>query len=167
MFVGSPGPRHTVQVAAPRTARSSHKVPRILMPIIYIQLRPGQDLCMLSRTAYKFVVVIEAPVSNEWRNIVSDWMVDCGCLYMMAWGQDCTLWDDAVDWANLAKFDFKDIPEEKSVMTTWHENVTLDEVFRFSKACAEHPVTRLDQTVLLHIATTSQQKDMVRMYEAA
>jgi hypothetical protein len=43
-----------------------------------------------------------------------------GCLYMMAWGIDCSIRDDAVDWANISDFDFKPIPPERFVMTTWH-----------------------------------------------
>jgi hypothetical protein len=114
-----------------------------------------------------FIVVIEADVSDEWRNIVSDWIVECGCLYMMAWGRDCTRWDDAVDWANLSKFNFEEVPLEYFVMTTWHENEPLDEVFQFSKACAKHPVARLDQTVILHIAAANREGDMLMRYEAA
>jgi hypothetical protein len=137
------------------------------MPTIYLHLPPEHAPPALAKAASKFIVIIEAQVSNEWRNAVSDWMVDCGCLYMMAWGQDCGEWDDAVDWANLERFDFEDVPAEQSVMTTWHENEPLDEVFRFSKLFAEHPVVPLDQTIILHIAAASQEAEILGMYEVA
>ena len=70
-------------------------------------------------------------VNSEWRQTVSEWLVDQGCLYMMAHGDECSLWDDSVDIANLEAFDwnFDDIPEDKHVTTTWHENESLEEVF--------------------------------------
>lgn len=38
----------------------------------------------------QFIVIIEAEVSPEWRSIISDWIVQSGCLYMMAWGINCS-----------------------------------------------------------------------------
>lgn len=86
---------------------------------------------------------------------------------MLAWGQDCSDWDDSVDWAILSKFDFEDIPAEQFVMTSWHENQSLDEVFRDSKEWAKYPVTSLHHTVILHISESSNKDKILRMYEAA
>lgn len=70
---------------------------------------------------------------------------------MMAWGKDCGSWDDSVDWANLETFDFRDIPDNEFVMTTWHENESLQEVFRFAKEMAHHPAVKLDNVLILHV----------------
>lgn len=137
------------------------------MTVTYVHLKPGQDPLVLTTTESKCVVVIEDQVSDAWRNILSTWIVDCGCLYMMAWGKDCSAWDDSVDCAGLEKFDFEDGPPESLVMTTWHENESLEEVFRFSKTHAEHPTVALMQTVILHIAAASREDELLRMYEAA
>ena len=51
----------------------------------------------------------------------------------MAWGLECSEWDDSVDWAVLEKFDFGKIPDGHFVMTTWHENETLEEALCFAK----------------------------------
>lgn len=51
----------------------------------------------------------------------------------MAWGPDCSLWDDSIDLANIEKFKDRAIPDEQFVMTTWHEKETLQEVLRFAK----------------------------------
>ncbi len=56
---------------------------------------------------------------------------------MMAWGHECSLWDDSVDIASLERFNFEAVPLDKSIMTTWHENETLDDVFWFAGLCAE------------------------------
>lgn len=134
---------------------------------IYIHLKPEHDPPVLTSMASKCVVVIEDEVSAAWRNTLSTWIVDCGCLYMMAWGKDSSAWDDSVDWASLEKFDFEDGPLESFVMTTWHENESLDEVFRFSKTHAEHPTVELMQAVILHIAAASREEELLGMYEAA
>ena len=51
----------------------------------------------------------------------------------MAWGPDCSLWDDSIDWANIEKFKDRAIPDGQFVITTWHEKETLQEVLRFAK----------------------------------
>lgn len=137
------------------------------MSTIYLHLKPEHDPPALEKVASRFVVVIEAQVSDEWRNALSGWIVNYGCLYMMAWGQNCSAWDDSVDWASLEKSDFEDVPAEQFVMTTSHEDEPLDEVFQFSKKFAHHPVVPLEQTVILHIATASREGEILRMYEIA
>jgi hypothetical protein len=116
---------------------------------------------------YRAVVIIEAVVSSEWQALISDWLVKTGCLYMMAWGIKCSSWDDSVDIANLEQFDYSDIPEDKFVMTTWHEDEPLNEVFWFSKNSAFHPTVGLKHTVLLHIGEVDRRAEMVDSYANA
>jgi len=79
---------------------------------------------------------------------------------MMAWGRECSRWDDAVDDANLARFEYGEVPEDQCVMTTWHEDETLSELFWFAKALANHPTVPLNHTVLLHIAPNGAETEM-------
>lgn len=60
------------------------------MTFRYLHLPAGSSPPMLSGEPYKAVVVVEQDVENDWRNAVSDWLVESGCLYMMAWGRDCS-----------------------------------------------------------------------------
>ena len=113
------------------------------------------------------VVVVEVEVSAEWQSIVSDWIIGSGCLYMMAWGVDCGSWDDSVDIANLEKFEFGEIPENHFVMTTWHTDEPLAEVFWFSKNNAFHPTVELQHTVLLHISSESKEREHLAAYDEA
>ena len=113
------------------------------------------------------IVVVEAEVSPEWRSLVSCWIVRSGCLYMMAWGVECSSWDDSVDRANLEEFRFGDIPEDRFVVTTWHADESLAEVFRFSKNNAFHPTVELQQTVLLHTAAESKEHELLAAYAQA
>ncbi|WP_456239030.1 DUF7684 family protein [Ruegeria lacuscaerulensis] len=85
---------------------------------------------------YKCLLLIERPVGEEFRHELSRLLVSSGCLFTMAWGLDCSLWDDSVDYANIEKFDYRGIPDDQVVMTTWHEEDTLEEVLRFAKVDA-------------------------------
>ena len=113
------------------------------------------------------VVVVEAEVSPEWQAIVSDWIVRSGCLYMMAWGVGCSSWDDSVDFANLEEFKFGEIPENRFIMTTWHSDEPLADVFWFSKNCASHPTVELERTVLLHISAQNREQELLAAYAEA
>ena len=96
----------------------------------YLHLRPeGPQPSLDGAAPFKAVVVIDSEVTPEWQAQVSDWLVRSGCQYMMAWGLDCSSWDDSVDVANLEMFDFGEIPDEGFVMTTWHEKDSLLEAF--------------------------------------
>ncbi|MEM6828492.1 MAG: hypothetical protein AAF553_11160 [Pseudomonadota bacterium] len=133
----------------------------------YLHLPAGSSLPIRNATPRKTIVVVEQDVTEEWRAEVSDWIVASGCLCMMAWGLECSLWDDSVDIANLQRIDFGDMPDEQFVMTTWHEDDPLSEVFWFSQNCAQHPTLDLSRTTILHIAERPDRDGMLRSYEEA
>lgn len=84
-------------------------------------------------------MVVEAAVTDEFRNAIAEWLVKTGCLYMVAWGDQCSEWDDAVDWVNLEDTNFEEIPDDRFVMTTWHAQESLAESIWFAKHVALHP----------------------------
>ena len=69
-----------------------------------------------------------------------------------------------MDNANLEEFDYEEIPEEKFVMTTWHENESLKEVFWFAKNNAFHPAVELRNTLILDITTASREEQFLAEY---
>jgi hypothetical protein len=113
------------------------------------------------------IVIIEQCVALKWQLQLSTWLVESGCRYMMAWGENCSSWDDSVDMANLEAFDYGDIPDDQFVMTTWHENEPLGDVFWFAKYAASHPTIELEQVIIVHLAASSALDSMLRDYEAA
>jgi hypothetical protein len=115
---------------------------------------------------FKAVLVIDEEVTPEWQAEVSGWLVGSGCLYMMAWGEKCSEWDSSVDDANLQMFDYGEIPEEKFVMTTWHENSSLQEAFWFCERCAMHPSIDL-QTYIIHIGHADRATELIETFRAA
>ncbi len=86
---------------------------------------------------------------------------------MMAWGNECSSWDDSVDYANLKEFNYEAIPEDKFVLTTWHEDEPLSEVFWFSKNTACHPTVDLQNTLVCHISTNNKEKELLLKYAEA
>ena len=91
----------------------------------------------------------------------------CGCLYMVAWGANCSSWDDSVDWANIEAFDFKQIPEDRFVMTTWHEDQPLSEALWYAKHNAFHPTIELQHTLLIHVSARNGEQELLRAYGVA
>ena len=113
------------------------------------------------------VVIIEAEVSTEWQVRVTRWIVRSGCLYMMAWGIDCSSWDDSVDWANSDEFEGGVIPQDGWVVTTWHDDEPLEAALRYAKNVAVHSVVDLQRTILLHISTAERRDELIKAYDAA
>ena len=134
----------------------------------YLHLTPGQNPPALDvEGPFKAVVVIETEVTPEWRFGISRWLVASGCLYMMAWGIDCSGWDDSLDEANLEQFGFETIPDDRLVLTTWHENEPLEEVFRYCLQGANHPAVGLGRTCIIHVATEPEEDRLLSAFRSA
>ncbi len=134
----------------------------------YLHLRPGTALPSIPLPApFRAVVIDELGAPPTWQAAVSTWLVEGGCRYMLAWGPGSTTWDDAVDFANLERFDFGDLPEDEFVMTTWHDDEPLAETLSFCKNTAPHPCLALDHTLLLHVAESPRQAAVIEAYPAA
>ena len=150
--------------------QSSNEVARLVISSVmtYLQLKPESTVPTLTYGPARMVIVLDAAVSEEWQAQVSEWIVRSGCLYVMAWGINCSAWDDAVDWANIDQFEnAASIPEASLVLTTWHDDDALEEVFQFAKNCAFHPVATLESTIILHISQEERSEELLRAYAAA
>ncbi|MBY0567681.1 MAG: hypothetical protein K2P70_10225 [Hyphomonadaceae bacterium] len=115
---------------------------------------------------FRAVIVVERGVASNWRNLVSDWLVASGCLYTVAWGDECSAWDDSVDEAARALHG-DDYDDDKFVMTTWHENESIDEVFWFAGICAFHPTIDLNRIVLIDITDHDRREYLIARYAQA
>jgi hypothetical protein len=133
----------------------------------YLHLPPGGGLPALQGAPFAAIVVIEADVTDLWRWEASRWLVDSGCRYMLAWGKDCGAWDDSVDEANEEAHAYDGIPDEAFVVTTWHDDEDLEEVFWFTKYRAAHPTLALDRAVIVHIADAPRELELRTAYERA
>jgi hypothetical protein len=87
--------------------------------------------------------------------------------YMCAWGTDCSEWDTSVDMANIEAHGYEEIPEDRFVMTTWHENEPLTDAFRFAKNDAHHPAVALHNTLLVHVAQVGREEELLASFTEA
>jgi hypothetical protein len=94
-------------------------------------------------------------------------VVKSGCLYFVAWGVDAEVWHDTVDETNLEEFAFGEIPDDRFIMTTWHDNKPLSEALSFAKRDAFHPSVELPTTVILHVSAEGKQNELVARYASA
>lgn len=133
----------------------------------YLHLAPGQQPPSLENHPFKAVIVVDQVVDPAWQSLISDWLVSAGCLYMMAWGPDSSSWDDSVDWASLAASGFGDVPDDRFVMTTWHEDEPLAETFWFSGRVAHHPTMELTRTLIVEISLAAHRDEMLAAYADA
>ena len=136
------------------------------MSVSALHLVPGEVLPSLSGGPFKVVLVASSPVPEDWRDIVSDWLIESHCLYFMATGVECETWHDCLDWANLKACEFHKIPQESFVMTTWHADEPLSEVLWFAYAAAVHPVVSLEETLLISVGEQPPSVDLLALYHS-
>jgi hypothetical protein len=53
------------------------------------------------------------------------------------------------------------------VVTTWHDDEPIDEVFWFAKNVATHPIKQLGRAIILDISTENRQTEMLCSFAAA
>jgi len=134
------------------------------MTVEYLHLSRGDEPPTLQHSPFCAVIVAEADASEDWRERITEWLVQSGCLYAVTWGQDCEKWHDSVDGANLREFDYGDIPEDRFVMTTWHEKKPLEEALWFAGQCAFHPTVTLKNTVIIDVSAEPREAAILKAF---
>jgi hypothetical protein len=133
----------------------------------YLHLQPGSAFPEIARLRpFKTVLLAEAAAGEDWQAACSAWLVASGCRYCMAWGIDCKGWEDAVEFASLDAAHFAKVDDAQFVVTTAHQDESMDDVFWFAKNGARHPALALDHTLLLHIAPQPR-PELAQAYAAA
>lgn len=133
----------------------------------YLHLAPGQGPPPLANRPFRAVIVSDVAAPQEWRERIASWLLESGCLYVVAWGLDCEEWHDTIDWVHLEMFDFGEIPDDKFVYTTWHAKEPLPEALWFAGQCAFHADVELVGTMMLHIADAAREAEMREIYAAS
>ena len=131
----------------------------------YLHLKPMADLPPLPFSGpFSVAIVVDASMTDGWRNRVCDWLALAGCRSMSAWGVDASAWDDAMDWANIAMFEPHAIPDEHFILTTWATDESLPEFleeFQCVGRLAERPV---EQQLLLHIGMDERREALMQAW---
>lgn len=115
---------------------------------------------------YRAIVIIDANVSESWQWEISKWLVESGCVYMLAWGLDCSSWDDSVDYAAIGTTEAEMLACKNTpfVMTTWHEDCPLSEVFEFAVIGTQESGAPISNTLLFHISSTDCKNEYVSRF---
>lgn len=134
----------------------------------YLQLTPSGALPALQDLRpFKAVVIVAAPVTPEQQTAISQWLVESGCLYMMAWGENCGSWTTSVQRVNRTAFTTPEIPDQALVIATFHATESLNDVFWYAKHTAMHPCHKLDNVLLLHVALEAREDELSAAFAAA
>ncbi|WP_334189542.1 DUF7684 family protein [Noviherbaspirillum sp.] len=136
--------------------------------VTYLHMKPDEALPAIDTLSpFKAILLIETDVPQMWQWEVSRWLVSSRCRHMMAWGKECGSWAESVEEASLEAFNYEDVPEDQSVITTAHDDDEASEVFWFAKHRAHHPVHGLRNVVILHIADVGRKEELERLFEDA
>jgi hypothetical protein len=134
----------------------------------YLRISEGEPLPAIDAFGpFKCVIIIQSPPSIEWQASVSDWLVASGCLFIMAWGEGCSSWDDSVDYANIDAWNGQEIPDDSFVMTTWHDDEPLSDVLGFARVAAHQGLVDTPICLLIDIGVENRRDQMLRDYEQA
>ncbi len=132
----------------------------------YVAIKNGEEPPeILVDKPYLCLVLVSEAVEIDWQYKISEWLVKSGCLFMMAWGLECSSWDDSVDEENLREFGWGDIPDDRFVMTSWHENEPLEEVVSFAKVCRQLSDIELPGFLILDIGAVFGDMYLCSLYE--
>jgi hypothetical protein len=99
-------------------------VQRLVRPFSLRSPWPGEEFALL--------LVVRAPdVAPNEQAALSRQIIGAGCRYAVCTGVDASSWDDSIDQAIVEADLAGRRPESKTVMTTWHDRETLEEVVAF------------------------------------
>lgn len=94
--------------------------------------RPYDFLSPFSGEEFAAMIWVADPtVTDEEQARLSEQLVEQGCRYAVCGGHECSTWDDSIDMAFLETDPDFQPPDEKFVMTTWHEGESVEEVAEF------------------------------------
>ena len=85
---------------------------------------------------------------------------------MMAWGPNCSSWDDSVDFAVRKNVGLGETPDDRFVMTTWHNDEPLEEALFYCEFCARFSYDDVDlpYALILHIASEADEPRLRKAY---
>lgn len=113
---------------------------------------------------FKCVIWTSCAMENAWRNQVSEALVANRLRYMLAGGLDGTIWDDAVDWAYIVTDPDFDPPDDRFVMTEWHDDEPLENVLWCAFKTATFDELWFDQLLVLWVGPLEAGWDQIEAH---
>jgi hypothetical protein len=102
-----------------------------------------------------FLAMDACPMSADEISSIANWALDQGAVYLCVWGPDCERVHDIIDEAVVSRNPGE--TDEDVIMTTWHEDETIEEALWFAVNSA-FPAGAYEQTckTFVTIAVGSQ-----------
>jgi hypothetical protein len=136
--------------------------------LTYLHLPPSGGLPTLDLPPFLAILVVEEDdVDEMWQFALCRHLAASNCRYLLAWGRDCEAWREAVEDAFLEAVDYEDVPAERALLTTAHEDEELEEAFWFARHRAVHPALPLDTHVILHVAAAPDRERLAAAWRDA
>jgi hypothetical protein len=85
--------------------------------------------------AYSLLLITLASIPREEKLRLAAQIIASDARSIACWGVECEDWHDTLDWAYLASDENFNPPDERFVMTSWHENESLAETVFYLWFC--------------------------------
>lgn len=119
----------------------------------HLQIEQSKGLpAWSSCSPYLAVLWIFEGVKGQWQQNVSEWLIDTGCLYVLAWkgGVGGDSWIESLSEASKNAVARGQFAASHSLVTACYEYVALGEVIKFAEHEAVHPTAgRLPPVLIL------------------
>ena len=96
---------------------------QIARPYAFVSPFDGAEFAVL-------IYISDTTITAEEQELLSDQIVAAGCRYAVCAGYKCGTWDDSIDIADLKRNNWE-TKDENLIMTTWHENESLENIVFF------------------------------------
>jgi hypothetical protein len=94
--------------------------------------RPLRFVAPFTDGDYALLFVNLCPdVQSEEQNIISDEIIKSRARYVACWGHQCSAWDTSMDISFIGTDPDFNPPDDRFVMTTWHEKEPIEDTFEF------------------------------------
>ena len=134
------------------------------MPISYLALAEHDDLSKIRQSGpFKCAILLAGHLSPDWRDALIEKLLDAGCVYAMVYGPECEKFHDRIDEIAAEKI----WADERVIMTTWHGNETLSELFHFAKFAANHPDIDTEEVLIADIGVPSREMPITTAFRQA
>jgi hypothetical protein len=101
-----------------------------------LHIQTADQLDQLCFSSPKFICFLAWDASQETVEAIShvaEKLLNSGCVYFCAWGNDCERVHDITDEVCVSLYPSED--DESVIMTTWHKDESLDEALWFFLRC--------------------------------
>ena len=92
---------------------------------------------------------------------ISNDLIEANCRFAVCAGSDCSNRDDSIDMAYISSDENYDPPDETMVMTSWHDNETVNDIMFFGLNITNFDYHDFKKYVVLFIGTKEGLKEEI------